>query len=131
MNSIHNTLNSMLNSGKKQELRCMTERNNKNLIKAIKQVENTQNKKYKNLSRNLNRNNLSNYRPFASMILNEKKNSIINFNDFVLKTDYGKNMKVRHNSNNQKVKINNRIISNRGISQIKQIIQSQKKKIKK
>ena len=50
------------------------------------------------------------------MILNEKKNSIINFNDFVLKTDYGKNMKVRHNSNNQKVKINNRIISNRGIS---------------
>ena len=61
----------------------------------------------------------------------KKKNNIINFNDVVLKTDYGKNMKVRHNSNNQKVKINNRIISNRGISQIKQIIQSQKKKIKK
>ncbi len=35
---------------------------------------------------------------------------------FILKTDYGKNMKARHNSNNQKVKINNRIISNRGIS---------------
>ena len=130
LNSIHNTINSMLSPGKKT--RCITERNNQNLIKAIKQVENNENKKIKkNLSRNINRNSFSNCKiPFSTMLLTGK-NYINNFNDFILKTDYYNNgMKIRNNSN-QKVKINNKVISNKGINQIKQCIQSQKKKFKK
>ena len=120
----------MLSPGKKT--RCITERNNQNLIKAIKQVENNENKKIKkNLSRNINRNSFSNCKiPFSTMLLTGK-NYINNFNDFILKTDYYNNgMKIRNNSN-QKVKINNKVISNKGINQIKQCIQSQKKKFKK
>ena len=55
-----------------------------------------------------------------------------NFNDFILKTDYhfGTNLKIKNNSN-QKVKIHNKVISSKGINQIKQCIQSQRKKLKK
>ena len=133
MNSIHNTINSMLYSGKKQTLRCITERNNQNLIKTIKQVESNENRKIKkNLSRNINRNSFSNSKGTFSSIMSTSKNFMSNFNDFILKTDYlyGTTLKIKNNSN-QKVKINNRVISNKGINQIKQCIQSQRKKLKK
>ena len=133
MNSIHNTINSMLYSGKKQRLRCITERNNQNLIKAIKQVESKENRKIKkNLSRNINRNSFSNSKGTFSSIMSTGKNCMSNFNDFILKTDYhfGTNLKIKNNSN-QKVKIHNKVISSKGINQIKQCIQSQRKKLKK
>ena len=133
MNSIHNTINSMLYSGKKQRLRCITERNNQNLIKAIKQVESNENRKIKkNLSRNINRNSFSNSKGTFSSIMSTGKNCMSNFNDFILKTDYhfGTNLKIKNNSN-QKVKIHNKVISSKGINQIKQCIQSQRKKLKK
>ena len=60
------------------------------------------------------------------------KNYMNNFNDFILKTDYqyGTTLKIKNNSN-QKVKIHNKVISSKGINQIKQCIQSQRKKLKK
>ena len=134
INSIHNTINSTISTRQKQGTRCVTERNNKNLIQTIKSVEKNENKKNKkNLSRNINRNSFSNTNfsnsksPFSSTSL-INKNYINNLTEFLLKTDfqYDRNLKLRNNSN-QKVKMNNKNISNKGINQIKQCIQSQKK----
>ena len=134
INSIHNTINSTISTRQKQGTRCVTERNNKNLIQTIKSVEKNDWKKIKkNLSRNINRNSFSNTNftntksPFSSTSL-INKNYINNLTEFLLKTDfqYDRNLKLRNNSN-QKVKMNNKNISNKGINQIKQCIQSQKK----
>ena len=134
INSIHNTINSTISTRQKKGTSCVTERNHINLIQTIKSVEKNENKKYKkNLSRNINRNGFNNINfcntksPFSSTTLTIK-NCANNFNNFLLKTDFqsDKSLKIRNNSN-QKEKMNNRIISNKGINQIKQCIQNQKK----
>ncbi len=129
----YHTINYSNFSDKKKNLKCITERNKKNLIKVIKQVESNENKKFKNnYSRNTNRNSFHyikgnlNLNIFSSAFL-KGKSDYNNFNDIFLKTDY-------HNEKNNKIKTNlndNLKIKNKGFSEIKKYVQTQKKKLKK
>ena len=129
----YHTINYTNFSDKKKNLKCITERNKKNLIKVIKQVESNENKKFKNnYSRNTNRNSFHyikgnlNLNIFSSAFL-KGKSEYNNFNDIFLKTDY-------HNEKNNKIKTNlndNLKVKNKGFSEIKKYVQTQKKKLKK
>ncbi len=89
--SNYNTINSM-NLTEKRNLRSVTERNNKNLIKVIKQVENNK-KSRNNVSRNINRNSINSTKGnlglniYSSAFI-KSKNEVVNVNEMFLKTDY-------------------------------------------
>ena len=126
-NTNYHTINYANLIDKKQNLRCITERNNKNLVKGIKKSESKEKKTIQNsLSRNVNRNSFNfpkgnlNLNILSSAFLKGKnENDFIN--DLILKTDYNeKNNKIKKKLN---FKINT--------IQIKKCIQTQKKKIKK
>ena len=88
-NTNYNTINYQHFIDKKPNIRSITERNNKNLIKAMKNVENIDFKKMKNnKSRNVNRNSL-NLNIFSSAKVKNENN----FNEHVLKTDNNEKIK--------------------------------------
>ena len=122
--SNYNTINSM-NLTEKRNLRSVTERNNKNLIKVIKQVENNK-KSRNNVSRNINRNSINSSKGnlglniYSSAFI-KSKNEVVNINDMFLKTDY----------NEKKKKVKNNLNAYQGFSQIKKYIQNQRKFLKK
>jgi histidinol dehydrogenase len=114
-----------MNLTEKRNLRSVTERNNKNLIKVIKQVENNK-KSRNNVSRNINRNSINSTKGdlglniYSSAFI-KSKNEVVNVNDMFLKTDY----------NEKKKKVKNNLNAYQGFSQIKKYIQNQKKFLKK
>ena len=127
-NTNYHTINYANLIDKKQNLRCITERNNKNLVKVIKKNDSKEKKINQNsLSRNANKNSF--YFAKGNLNLNILSSAFLkgkNENDFIneliLKTDYynEKNNQIKRKLN---FKINN--------IQIKNCIQTQKKKIKK
>jgi hypothetical protein len=127
-NTNYNTINYQHFIDKKPNIRSITERNNKNLIKAMKNVENIDFKKMKNnKSRNVNRNSL-NLNIFSSV----KVKSENNFNEHVLKTDNNEKNKIKNKNLKDSLKIN---INNhhyiKGINNIEKYIQLHKKIFKK
>ena len=127
-NTNYHTINYANLNDKKQNLRCITERNNKNLVKSIKKIESKEKKINQNsLSRNVNKNSF--HYPKGNLNLNilssaflKGKNENEFINELILKTDY-------YNEKNNKIKkkLNFKINS----IQVKKCIQTQKKKLKK
>ena len=127
-NTNYNTINYQHFMEKKPNIRSITERNNKNLIKVMKNVENIDFKKIKsNISRNVNRNSL-NLNLFSSV----KVKSENNFNELVLKTDNNEKNKIINKNLKDNMKINNNNNHHyKGINNIEKYIQIHKKIFKK
>ena len=127
-NTNYNTINYQHFGEKKPNIRSITERNNKKLIKVMKNVENIDFKKIKNnISRNINRNNFN-----LNIFTSAKIKSENNFNELALKTDNNEKNKSKNKNLKDNMKINNNNHHyNKGINSFEKYIQIHKKIFKK